>query len=412
MTYEVRHTAEHEWRAAADTMRAALLFPPSTDADWERPNIADSWRDGMSLSAWDGAHCIGHAGALDFEMMVPGGARVPMAGVTRVGVRSTHRRQGVLTAMMERLLRESAERGQVLATLRASEGVIYQRFGFQVGGEVNDIEIDRRGGRGRLVAPVAAGTMRVLSREETFDTVAALHPRVGFDRPGTVNRKEWALRRYLIDALAPDKGTYVAVHSGPDGTDDGYVVHSLDWPHTFASHPGGTCVVTDLWAATPAIELALWKYVLEIDLLDTVRAEERPVDDPLRFALADQRHYLVKARADEQWVRLLDVDAALRARSYNAAQGAVTIAVTDPLFPANDGTWRVTAEGAIRVAAPAGATADLATAINGISAAYLGGVTWGELQAAGVVHEHMKGAVATADVLFAARPMPRCGSFF
>lgn len=95
----------------------------------------------------------------------------------------------------------------------------------------------------------------------------------------------------------------------------------------------------------------------------------------------------MKARADEQWVRLLDVDAALRARSYNAAQGAVTIAVTDPLFPANDGTWRVTAEGAIRVAAPAGATADLATAINGISAVDPGGVTWGELEAAGVVHD-------------------------
>jgi predicted acetyltransferase len=408
MSYEVRTTAESEWRAAADTMRAALLFPPSTDADWETPNSADTWRDGLSLSAWDGSRCVGHAGALDFEMMVPGGARVPMAGVTRVGVLSTHRRRGVLTAMMDRLLRESVERGQVVATLRASEGVIYQRFGFQVGGEVNDVEIDCRRGA-RLAAPVAEGTMRLLTRDDTFETVKALHPRVGFDRPGAVARKDWALRRSLADALAPDKGTYVAVHTA-DGIDDGYVVYSVDWPHVFGANPGGTAVVSDVWAATPAVELALWKYVLEIDLLDTVRVEQRPPDDPLRFALADQRHYVIKARFDEQWVRLLDVHAALHARTYNGARDAVTVAVSDPLLPANDGTWRISAEGAERQ--PGGSAADLVTTINGISGAYLGGTSWRELCVAGVVQENRPGAVAIADLLFAARPQPRCGTFF
>lgn len=411
MSYDVRVTTEAEWRAAADTMRAALLFPPSSDTDWEKPTAAESWNDGLSVSAWDAARCVGHAGAFDFDMMVPGGARLAMAGVTRIGVLSTHRRQGLLTAMMHRLLRESVARGRTIATLRASEGMIYHRFGFQVGGETQQVEIDRRRGA-RVAAPVAEGTLRILARDEIVATIAALHPRIGFDRPGAINRVNWMLRRSLERALAADQAGHVVVHTTPDGVDDGYVRYTLSWPEVFGEHHGGVCEVGDVWAATPAVELALWKHVLEIDLLETVRAWERPIDDPLRFALADQRHYVVKARSDEQWVRLLDVDAALRARTYNAAHGAVTVAIGDPLLAGNDGVWRVSADGAERLDHAPADGADLVTTINGISGAYLGGPTWHELWAAGVVEEHRLGAIGVADLLFAARPQPRCGTFF
>ena len=126
MTYRVRLTAEAEWRVVADTMRLALLAAPSTDAEWEKPTMAESWRDGLSLSAWadvgGGEQCIGHAGAFDMQMLLPGGAVVPMAGVTRVGVLPTHRRQGVLTTLMQRLFRESLAAGRPIATLPRQRG--------------------------------------------------------------------------------------------------------------------------------------------------------------------------------------------------------------------------------------------------------------------------------------------------
>lgn len=416
MTYEVRHTTEAEWRIVADTMRLALLAAPSTDADWEKPAAAESWRDGLSLSAWasgdDGERCIGHAGAFDMQMLLPGGAVVPMAGVTRVGVLPTHRRQGVLTNLMQRLLRESLAAGRPIATLRASEAVIYGRFGFQVAGEVNDIDI---GSGARIAAPVAEGTLRILGRDETLETVFAIHALVGFDRPGTLSRTRWSLTRSLEAALAPDKAAYVVVHTSPDGVDDGYACYQLDWPEGHGTHMGGKCRVEDIWGASPSVELALWNYLLEIDLIDSVRAYDRPIDDPLRFALHDQRHYVVKGRRDEVWLRLLDVDAALKARTYNPAREAVTIAVSDPLFATNEGVWRVTAEGAERVAervADRFGPADLATTINGLSGAYLGGTSWHELTVAGVVTASNDAAVRAADLLFASRPLPRCGSFF
>lgn len=412
MSFELRATAPDEYRAAADTFRGALLNTTSTDEEWAKQRLQDSWASSRSISAWDGDRCIGHVGALPFQTSVPGGARLPMAGVTRVGVLQTHRRRGVLTAAMHRLLREAAEQGQVLAGLRASEAVIYGRFGFAVAAEAYDVEIDLRRGN-RVVAEVAPGTFRQLGRAETLATIVPLHERVGFDRVGTVDRPMWMHQFVLDDALEDGKATYVIVHTDPDGTDDGYTVFTLEWPHPFATHAGGNCEVSEMWGATPAVELALWQHVLSLDLVDTVRAEMRPADDPLRFALRNQREYTTRCRVDEQWLRLLDVDAALTARTYNASRNSITVAVTDPLLSGNDGIWRVTADGAERLSGSATAeAADLVTTINGLSAGYLGGTTWHELWVAGVVRQQRAGAVADADVLFASRPLPRCGTFY
>jgi len=412
MSIEFRRTQPDERRAAADVFRTALLFPPSSDEDWAKPHLVASWEGFLSTSAWDGTQCVGHAGAFPFVTAVPGGARLATAGVSRVGVRQTHTRRGVLTTAMHQLLRDAADAGMVLASLRASEAVIYERFGFAVAGEVWDVEIDRRAGA-RVVVPVATGSIRILDRAETLATIAELHERVGFDRPGAIARPMWMHERYLEDALGMKKAAYVIVHTNTEGVDDGWAQYTLEWLESSVEHLGGKCAVGDVWGATPAVELALWKFILELDLVDVVHAGERPLDDAVRFGLRNQRHYLSKKRHDEQWLRLLDVDAALSARRYNSARATVTVtvAITDPLFPANCDTWEVSPAGSRRSGASA-EKADLVTTINGVSAAYLGGTSWHDLWVGGVVQQQRTGALAEADLLFASRPLPRCGTFF
>ncbi len=414
MSIEIRSTEPHEWRAAADAFRAALLSAPQTDEEWAREDLPASWREGLSFSAWDGARCVGHAAGFRFGTVVPGGAVVPMSGVTRVGVQQTHTRRGILTDLMQRLLREARAEGAVVAGLRASEAVIYGRFGFAVAGDSCDVEVDCRRGT-RVVAPVAPGTIRILARDEIVATVSAVHALVGLDRPGAITRSKWMHQRYLTDALGTEKAAFVIVHTDEHGVDDGWAQYSTQWPESFAQElVGGVCKVDDVWGATPQVELALWKFILGLDLVETVRARERPVDDVVRFALDNPRAYHAKLRSDEQWLRLLDVEAAMSARTFNAAVGAVTIAVTDPLFPDNGGTWRVSASGAERLASSAAdATgADLVTDVAGLAAAFMGGTAWYELVFAGKVSERTPGAVGVADALFASRPLPRCGSFF
>ena len=411
MSIEIRLTQPDEWRTAAAAFRAALISPPQSDEDWATPDLPASWADSISVSAWDSERCVGHAAGFRLQSVVPGGAVVPMSGVTRVGVLQTYKRQGILSGMMQRLLSEARAEGAVLAGLRASEAVIYGRFGFAVAGDACDVQIDCRRGI-RLTVPVAHGSIRFVARDEMLATVTAVHARVGLDRPGALVRPEWMHQRFLTDALGTEKAAFVIVHTDEHGVDDGWAMYTTQWNESFADPSGGdSCEVSDVWGATPQVELALWKFILGLDLIDTVRAEERPVDDAIRFALHNPRLYHAKLRWDEQWLRLLDVDAALAARTFNPSGGAVTITVTDPLFPDNDGTWRVSADGAVRVEVAAAAV-DLVTDIGGLSAAYLGGTGWYEVAIGGRVTEQTPGALATADALFASRPLPRCGSHF
>ncbi len=404
---DIRPTTPDEWRAAADVVRAALMWGPLSDEEYQKSTA--SWADCDSLTAWDGGRCVGHLGSFRFRTVVPGGAWVPTAGLTRAGVLPTHTRQGVLTRLMHGQLVEAHARGQVLASLRASEAVIYGRFGFGVAGEAAELELDPQ--RAVVVRGAAPGTIRLLRPDEVLAAVSECYSRVAPLHVGAIDRPDWMWHRLFEHPIAGTGNRFVAVHESVEGELDGFVDYETSFVAEFGSMPHGTAEVHDLWGATPAVELALWNYVLSIDLVRRVRAEERPLDDPVRWAVRDYRGVRIGQRWDEQWLRLLDVDAALAARTYGPGP-SVTIAVTDPLLASNTGTWQVTSEGARRTSDRADATADLAVDIATLSALYLGGPSWTELAAVGDVVARNGTCLVAADALFASRPAPFCGSFF
>ena len=275
---------------------------------------------------------------------MPGGALVPTAGVTRVGVLPTHTRRGVLSQLMHRLLAESRERGNVLATLHASETPIYRRFGFGLATDAAAVEVTTANAT-PWITPARAGSIRLLAHTEVLDVVPALYDRVARWRVGSISRPAWMWPWILREASEPTKtrtgkGSFVAVHTDADGIDDGYVFYDVDWDESFATNPTGKGELRDLWGATPAVEIELWRYLLGIDLIVTWRAGMRPVDEPVRRAMHDSRAYEVRQRIDDQWVRILDVDTALTSRTYGPADMPVTIGVHDPMVPSNCATWR------------------------------------------------------------------------
>lgn len=405
MSFEIRAPQPDEVRAGADVASTALLHGSLTDEQWEESLPSREGSD--MLVAFDGDRIVAHVAGFRFATHVPGGAALDTSGLTRVGVAATATRRGLLRSMLLQLNTEARERGQALSSLRASEAPIYGRFGYGLAGHAMEVKIDPRRAQ-PLSGPPDDGSVRVLDRHEILEVVPEAYLRAARGRPGTLVRPEWMWRRYLKSALPGEHdASHVAVHVDAQGAIDGFCHYELEWEMGFGQEPAGKAELLDLWATTPVAESALWRHVLSLDLVRTLVAEERPVDDVVRWIAHDPRAYAVETVYDEQWLRLLDVGTALAARTY-ADGRPVTVRVTDPWFADNADTWSVTPEGVERTAA----TPDLEAPIDTLSAAYLGSTSWLDLWRSGRVVEQRTGAVADADVLFTHRPAAFCGSFF
>ena len=139
---DIRPVTLEEHSAFVRTFFRAMSFAPPDDDAIER--MRADFRAERSLAAFDRDQIVGCADSYLFELTVPGGAQIDVAGVTRVGVLATHRRRGLLTELMNRQLAEARDRGEPLAILVASESVIYGRFGYGPSSYHQALEIDTR----------------------------------------------------------------------------------------------------------------------------------------------------------------------------------------------------------------------------------------------------------------------------
>ncbi|HEY7833092.1 MAG TPA: GNAT family N-acetyltransferase [Ktedonobacterales bacterium] len=369
-----------------------------------------------TIAAFDGDQIVGTAAVRSFELTLPGLTIAPIGGVTFVGVTPTHRRQGILTAMMRRLLAAIRERGEAIAALNASESLIYGRFGYGLATSMLGVELDRR--HSAFAQPLATlgatGRIRLIEHERALEAFVALDDEARRQRPGALNRpRGW----WEIDLRDPTKtldsfgARFYAAYENGDGALEGVVAYRIkqEWQTAI---PHGTLWLNQLVATTPAARAALWRHCCDVDLVQTVRAFGVPLDEPLRWLLADPRQMRATALLDDLWVRLLDLPAALAARRY-AVAGRLVFDVRDAFCPENTGRYAL--EGG-----PDGATcrrvttgrADLALEVADLGAAYLGGVSFATLAQVGRVEERAPGALRRADALFATDRPPFSGVGF
>ncbi|MCG0064037.1 GNAT family N-acetyltransferase [Streptomyces tricolor] len=358
-----------------------------------------------SLAVWDGDTLVGTSGAFSFRMTVPGGAVVPTAGVTMVSVAATHRRRGVLTSMMRRLLEDARAKGEPLAALFASEPAIYGRFGYGAATLQLDAEIDT----GRVTLALPAGTDEVRVRyappadvlAECEAVYAALVPR----RPGMLARQPGWERAALVDPESEREGASAlqCVVAERDGGVTGYARFRTKMGWGPSGHDG-TVTVEDLAALDPATEAALWRFLFGIDLMTTLKVRGRPVDDAWQHLVSDIRRCLPQLR-DAGYVRLVDVGAALSARTYLTPVDVV-FEVEDTFCPWNAGRWRLTGDAKGASCERTADAADLALTVRELGAAYLGGVSLLSLAAAGRVRELRPGALTEASVGFGSAVAP------
>ena len=373
-----------------------------------------------SLAALDGDAIVGTTAAYSFQLTVPG-AITAAGGVTFVSVLPSHRRRGILSAMMRHQLADIAARGEAIAALYASEAGIYGRYGY--GSASGQLRLTIRRGDGAL-RPATAGPgpghgpvqLRGAEPSELRTELAKVYDSVVPRRPGMIARDERWWQAILDDpefvrrGMSPQKCLVAADASGPRG----YALYRTrpDWDED--GLPYGGLSVRELVATDAAATAALWADLLTRDLIGEVVARNRPVDEPLLDLLADRR----RARAyltDGLWIRLIDVGAALRQRRYSSAADVV-IEVADELLPANAGRWRLRcpgpADGGAASCERTTAAADVVLPVAALGAGYLGGTRLGALAAAGLVSERKDGALARLSAAMYSDPAPWCPSTF
>lgn len=405
MPLETRVLQADEWDVWYDQLE--LAFGGVPESVEERELYRSLTETERSLGVWDGGTCVGAAGAFSFQLSVPGGALVPAAGVTMVGVAPTHRRRGVLTSLMRRQLDEVRSGGEPIAVLTASDPAIYGRFGYGTAAYSMSVEIDTT--RVRLSVPPGTDDvrLRLVDPRKALADCERVYAALVAGRPGMPARQPgWELQA-LIDPESERGGASplkCVVAERADGEVVGYARYRVkpEWDLTGSD---GRVDVADLDALDPATYAALWRYVCSIDLTWTVRAVKRPADDALLHLVSDVRRTQVRLR-DSMHVRLVDLPAALAARGYGAPLDVV-LEVEDAFCPWNAGRWRlaVGADGAA-VCTRTEDPADLELAVRELGAAYLGGVTLNSLAAAGLVREVRPGALARTSRAFAGDVAP------
>ncbi|MCQ9135674.1 GNAT family N-acetyltransferase [Streptomyces hilarionis] len=358
-----------------------------------------------SLGVWDGDRCVGTAGAYDFRLTVPGGASVPTAGVTMVSVSATHRRRGMLTAMMRRLMDDVRAWGEPLAALTASEPAIYGRFGYGTATFALNAEIDTS--RVGLSVPAGADDVRVRYADPGAELAACerVYAHTVPGRPGMLARRPGWERLGLLD---PESGRGGAsplqcVLAERDGEVTGYARFRV-LPRWTDGGPDGQVQLQDLAGVDPLSRAALWRFLFDVDLTASLKLRGRPVDEAWQHLVSDVRRCDLRVR-DSLYVRLVDVGAALEARTYQSPVDVV-LDVEDAFCPWNTGRWRLSGDAKGAVCTPTADAPDLALSVRELGAAYLGGVSLASLAAAGRVREERQGALAEAAVAFGSASAP------
>ncbi|HEY1563451.1 MAG TPA: GNAT family N-acetyltransferase [Gaiellaceae bacterium] len=402
--FDVRPCSDQDEYSRAIGAIGQYFNPPPSEELLER--FARTLPHERMHAAFEDGAIVGGAGAFPFELSVPGGGSLPCAGVTAVGVHPTHRRRGVLRAMMDTQLRDVHERDEPIAALWASEETIYGRFGYGIAAWAGELRVPHEWDA--FGEPLELdGTTRFVTPEEARELFPPVYEAVRNGRPGMTSRSEtwWEdrqLRQEDDEGAAPRR--FVALEL--EGETQAYAIY-----RTHSGWEGGSAtsrlVVKEAIGSTPHATAAIWRFLLDVDWMATVEVSLVPPDHPLFLLLAAPRRIRYRM-GDGLWVRLVDVPAALAGRAYGGDGEPLVLEVRDAVCDWNDGRWRLENGACERTKEKP----DLALDVSALGSAYLGAVSFTQLNAALRVEELREGAIARADALFAWRPLPWCLEIF
>lgn len=353
--------------------------------------------------ACDGDLPVGVTMHFPMDVTVPGGTTLPATGVSWVSVAPTHRRRGILRRMFTAQHERFEEAGKPLSVLTASEATIYERFGYGPATQGVTYTIDRRFAAFRPDLPPPVGA-RLVTSEQARELLPDIHRRWQQRTPGAQPMPQTRWQRFFADRKNARGGfskLFFVVHP------DGYVAFRRGYRVGTAGAQDARIV--DFRAVTDEARSALWQVLCGIDLVETFEVT-LPVGDPLLTLLTDRRVPQVQSVKDGLWVRLMDVPAALSARTY-AVNTDLTVAVEDPFLNAG-GVFRMVVRDGHADVVRTDREPDITVSSSVLGSLYLGAHRARQFAAANRVQATSERALHEFDLTFGTPRQPEIGWFF
>ncbi len=305
------------------------------------------------------------------------------------------------------------DRGEAIAGLEASESVIYGRFGYGLASNVAEYSIDSRAST--FASPVPNIDLTFIDNDEALGVLPEIFDRQRRTRAGEINRSSDHWSQLLIDRPHHRNGLSARFHGVCDG---GYVLYRASLGANVFRGDRTKILVEELRGDSADIEAALWRFVLDLDLVGQVNSKRSAVDEPIRWRLSDPRQLRMVCIEDRLYVRILDTAAAFEARGYQA-EGRLVLdvlpaTVLEGESDAAPGRWVLEAgpDGASCRRARSGEETELRLGLPALGSLYMGGFPASLLAAGGRVEEVRTGSLSVADALLTTRPSPRSGTGF
>lgn len=409
MSVNVRPITGDEFDSWVAAVKSGFMMPPAATGEGAA-RLALHVDLHRTFAGFDGTHIVGTYRSFGIDLSMPGETLLPVAAVSAVTVQPTHRRQGFLSTAMQRDHRESCDRGEAASILIAAEWPIYGRFGYGPATWSKNVVVDASVSlTDELSDP---GSVSFVELDQAPALISALHTSILPTQPGDIVwQPHWSSDNLGLAGYPGDKPYKgrVLVHRDKRGRIDGVLRYRTDGEFT-ARRPNVTLTVDELLSSNRVAWSSLWRFALRVDWVTTVKADNRPVDEPIGLLFTNGRAAVTTGMSDFTWLRVLDVSKLFTRRAYRSAVNIV-IEVTD-----NDGF----ANGRYQFdVSPAGATvtrtrkaAHLTMPVTVLGAVALGGTSVVALHQAGQLDEHRRGAVTQAADVFGWPVAPWCSVWY
>ena len=356
------------------------------------PPIPDPWPpvgDDV-LGAFDGDRLTGRVVARSYRSHFAG-QQVPTCGIAGVAVQAEDRGRGTLSGLFAATFAAARDRGEVISTLFPTAPRIYRKFGYEVVGAFDHVELPTAALAGMAVP---AGTTVHRATAADMPEVRAVYARWASWQHGPLTRTGPAFTTSDAELVAEFTGISLARNA------EGELVGYASWDRGPGYDAAATLEVWDLIALTPAAAQALWAVIGSFSSVTGQVRLQTSGNDAVRLVLPGAAWKQV--RTAPYMLAVLDVAAAFSARSGPAALTAVLeFAVAGHVVDDQNGSYSLRADAGRSTCRRHGAGGRTFTP-QGLALTYAGTQSSANLRAAG----HLRGGDpaddATWDALFGA----------